>query len=382
MSTVRVFKKGESLYREGEKAQSVFLIQSGSVSLTLHRNKNNIDLCTLGGSQIAGEHALSGIATHPHTATAMAETKAVELPVEALKAQIEAAPQLLKVLTKSFSDKLKVVMKELQSARLEKDNTPCPAEQTAKIFGTLFHTVKSKGEVGKDGVVKAPWPLMKSYAQKVFLEHPKRFEMAVNIFVKLGFGKFEMVKPEDDPNAAPEIGFVHFTDISLIEQFFEFYQYYYFKGGKTDLLKTDERMINLVSALLELGAAEQMDRHGTVRLDYSKVLEKMKQKFNFQLNNDHFLLLESKGLFVKRQSTDGSVFVIFDFREFERTFKVWKVLREVERWNEKGYVDPNEPVEVAKKIVTGGSNCPSCQAPYEGTPKFCAECGHKLTAAA
>lgn len=381
MSTVKVFKRGEMLFKEGEKALTLYLIQTGSVSLQLNRQKQTIDLCTLGNHQIVGEHALWGALTHPHTAIAHAETKAIELSVEAVKAQLEAVSQLQKFLVKGLSDKMKVVMRDLQSMKMERDNTPCPPDQTAKIFGTIFHVARSKGETQSDDTVSVQWLVMRQYAQRVFLESPKRLEMAVNIFVKLGLASYEMAKPEDDPEAPEEISAVHFKDLPLIEQFFEFYQYYHFKGGKTELLKTDERVMHMLRALLELTVDAPVDRHNVVRIDYALVIEKFKAAIGIQLNNDHWSLLENKGLYVKRQSSDKGITLQFDIREFERTAKIWNILREVERWNEKGSVDPNEPVEV-KKVQTSGPTCPACGHGYEGTPKFCSECGHKFAAAA
>ena len=146
MSTIKTFKKGESLFKEGEKALNVYLIQSGSVNLFLTRQKQTIELCILGSTQIAGEHGLSGVMTHPHSAVAVAEVKVIELPVEAIKAQIETGSQLMKFLSRSMSDKLKLLMKEFTSMKLERDNTPCPPDQTAKIFGAVFHVARAKGE--------------------------------------------------------------------------------------------------------------------------------------------------------------------------------------------------------------------------------------------
>lgn len=385
MSTVRVFKKGETIYKEGEKPQCLYMLQGGSVSLQVTRTKQIIELMTVGGTQIIGEHALAGVATHPHSAIAVVETKAVEVPLDGLKAQIDSGAQLQKLLTKSLCDKLKTMMRDLTSVKLERDNTPCPPDQCAKIFGTVYHVARSKGEAvtekGKPEAIKVGWNLMRQYAQRVFLESPKRLQMAVNIFVKLGWAKFEMAKPEDDPEGPEEITAVQFFDLPIIEQFFEFYQYYHFKGGKQEVLKTDERVMNMVKCLLELGAQEQMDRHNIVRIDYAKVVESFKASLGLQLNNDHWTLIENKGLFVKRQSTDKGIVLQFDFKEFERTEKIWRILRETERWNEKGSVDPNEPVDV-KKAQKSGPTCPQCGHGYEGAPKFCAECGHKIAAAA
>lgn len=378
MSNIKVFKKGDFLFREGESAKTVYFVQSGSVGLHLSRQKQTIELCVLGAQQIAGEHALSGVTVNPHTAVCLSETKVIELPVEAVKAQIEGSTQLTKFLAKGLSDKLRVVLKELQSLKLERDNTPCPPDQTAKIFAALYHSLRLKTEGSKSN-----WPAAKQYAQRMFLESPKRLEQACNVFVKLGIAKYEWVKDENDPEAPEEIGFVAFSDLGLVEQFFEFYQYYYFKGGKLELLKTDERVMQLVQILIDLGATETPDRNGVVRLDYAKVVEKVKDVMGLSLNSDHFTLIENKGLFVKRQSVDGGgVTLQFEFKEFDRTMKNWKVLREVERWNEKGSVDPNEPVVEPKIKKAGAGECPSCKSPHEDGAKFCSECGTKLQMAA
>lgn len=384
MSTAKVFKKGDLLYKEGDKATLMFLIQSGSVSLQLARQKQVIELCHLSGAQVIGEHALSGVLTHPHSAVAQTELKAIELPVEVVKAQIESGSQLQKLLAKSLCDKLKVVMKDCQSMRLERDNTPCPPDQTAKIFGVLYHTAKIKGETTKEkpGELLVNWTAMRQYAQRVFLESPKRLQMAANIFVKLGWAKFAMVKPEDNPDGPEEIGSICFTDVTMVEHFFEYYQHYYFKGGKLALLKTDERAMQMVRVLIELGESEPVDRRGLVHLDYVKVVEKFKQNLGLQLNNDHWSALEAKGLLVNRISEDKGVFLQIDLKEFQRLEKIWKVLRETERWNEKGLVDPNEPVVEVKKSVKTGSCCPDCGHGFEAIPKFCSECGHKFTAVA
>lgn len=380
MSTIKIFKKGEALYREGEKSLNVFFIQSGQVALTLTRQKQTIELCVLGTNQIAGEHGLAGIVTNPHTAIVLAEVKAIELPLEGVRAQIDGGTQLMKFLSKNMADKLKVVMKEFTSMKLERDNTPCPPDQTAKIFGTLFHVARTKGETKEDGTISVDFRMLKQYGQRIFLESPKRLEQAANIFVKLGVAKYEWTKLEDEPDAPEEIGLIHFKDLPLVEQFFEFFSYYHFKPGKGEMLKTDDRVIHMAQLLVELSKGETVDRRGAVRLDYTKVIERYKATTGVPLNNDHFTMLENKGLFVKRQSTDTGVFISFDLKEFENTMKVWKVLREVERWNEKGSVDPNEAVvEIKKK---SGPECPACSKPYEGQPKFCSECGHKLVHAA
>ncbi|MBK7892988.1 MAG: cyclic nucleotide-binding domain-containing protein [Bdellovibrionales bacterium] len=380
----KVYKRGDVIYREGEKAGTLYLIQSGQVSLQLIRTKP-IELFMLGANQVIGDHVLSGQATHPHSAVATAETKILELPIEAVKAQIEAGSQVIKMLTKSFADRTKLLHNELKSIRMERDSQACPPDQTAKIFGTVFHVANHKGVKEKDGSVRVSWLLMRQYAQRVFMESPKRMESAVSVFVKLGLAKFEMQKNEDDPEAPDEIGSVLFRDLSFVEWVFEHWQYYHFKGGKADFLKTDEKVMQVVGALVDYADGLEPDRNGFVRLEFASVVERFKEESGVQLNADYFGVIEQKGIFVKRSATDAGVQLQFEIKELIRWNRIWTVLKEVERWNEKGFVDLDEAAfdpRKFKKANAGGLQCPSCGHGYEGAPKFCSECGHKFTAAA
>jgi hypothetical protein len=58
----------------------------------------------------------------------------------------------------------------------------------------------------------------------------------------------------------------------------------------------------------------------------------------------------------------------------------WKILKEIDKWNELGFVDLSDPKDVkpASGAAAGETNCPSCNNPVIGNQKFCGECGHKL----
>ena len=64
-------------------------------------------------------------------------------------------------------------------------------------------------------------------------------------------------------------------------------------------------------------------------------------------------------------------------REWRNTHKIWQIIREIDKWNEKGFVDLNE-VEVEAKKKSSGPSCPSCSATILEAAKFCQECGAKL----
>ena len=379
--SVKTFKKGEVIYKDGDKITAVYLIQSGGANQCLIRGKKTVDLFQLGASHILGDQVILGQATHPTSAVATTETKVLEIPVEALKQQYEQAPQMLKVLIKSLADRLRLAFNDVRSSKLEKDSSPCPEDQVAKCFGTVFHTANHKGDRSTPGRVIVDWNLMKQYSQRVMGESPKRLEQAINILVKLKLAFYEMGKAPDNPEGPEEIQKVHFLDLGLVESFFEFYQYYYFKGGRSDLLKVDDLCVNLLGAIIKLSEGLEVDRFGIASIDFVKFTEYCKEEFGMNINNDHFARLEAKGVFMKRRTSGTGVLLQFEIKEFRSVFQSWKMLKEIEKWNEKGFVDMDEKEEKKKK-VTGGPACPACAVELQAGAKFCHECGHKITAAA
>lgn len=382
-SPAKVVKKGETLFKEGDKIQSIHLIQTGAVSLCLSRPKKNLDIMPIAAGQILGEQALIGGSTYSFTAVATAETKVVEIPSEIFKQTVESSPQMIKVLIKSLIDRVKYTSNEIKSNKMEKDSRPCPEDQVAKIYGTIFHTFNHKGtkEEKNPNTVSIDWTMCKQYAQRVFTESPKRLEQALCVLVKLKLATFEMGRPPEDPEGPEQLMKVTLHDLAAVEAFFEFYQYYYFKGdSKGDILKPEDSMMNLLNQFITISEGIEPDRFGVLTIDYSKTLERFKTDLGINLNADHFARLEQKGIFAKRQSRqDGTVVLQFDLKEFKTTQKIWKMLREIEKWNEKGFVDMDEKeVKAVKKPE--GPCCPQCSASIMSEAKFCSECGFKIAA--
>lgn len=378
----KVFKKNEVIFKEGDKITCLTLIQSGAANLVLTRQKKNIDLFNVSAGQMLGEVALSGVTTYPYTAIASQETKVLEIPVETMKQVVEATPQMLKMTIKSLSDRVKVTTNEVKSARLEKDPNPCPDDQIARVFGSIYHSARHKGITDEKtpGKVTLDYNQLRQYSQRVFGDSIKRVEQATNILVKLKLAEYEMGKPPDDPEAPEQIMKVHFFDLQAIEGFFEFFQYYYFKGGRSELLKADDLSTMYLNQFIKMAENVPTDKFNVVTLDFHAVNERFKADLGTELKPDHFTRLEQKGIFAKRQARqDGTVVLQFDIKEYQATHKVWRILREVDKWNDKGYVDINEE-EVKPKKKPDGPVCPQCESEIQASAKFCSECGYKIAA--
>jgi len=382
-TTHKTYKKGEFLYKEGDKISNVIFIQSGGVSQVLQRGKKIIDLYQLGSNQILGEGVLIGQPTFPTSAMATTETKTLEITPEALKALIEPAHPSVKLMVKSLVDRLKMGLNETKSSRLSGDAVPCSPEQVPQVYSAIYYTALHKGvKEEKSTKLTLDWQMLRSYSQRVFGQSPKRVEQAAQILVKLKQAEFTMGKIPEDPKGPEVITHVVFYDISAIESFFEFFQYYHYKPGRADLVKYDDFCAQLLEAFVIEGALLTPNRNGVVSVEFNKVSEMIKEKMGITLNNDHFSRLEQKGVLCKRRTMDGGGAVLdFEQKEFNYIFQSWKIIREIDKWNEKGFVDMDEKDEKKTKKA-GGPACPQCAAEVVASAKFCQECGAKIVAAA
>jgi len=376
---LKTIKKGEALFSEGDKAATIYLVQSGLISVFLQRPKKNIEIYQVSGSQVLGEHALFGSAQHPFSAVALNETKVLEIPLELFRMQLGSCSQIIQLMFKSILEKQKNSTNEIKSVRMEKDSSPCPPENVARVFGVIFHVAKHIG-MEKEDRVSVTWSSFRQYAQRVFMENPMRLENACNILVKLKMAEFECVKSETDPEAPPEYGYLHFFDLPAVEKFFEYYQHYHYKGGNPDFFKIDDKLVQLVNCLVLFTEKTQVNRAGVVQTNYKEIMEQLKTAFGGSFTPDQFDRLEKKGLFIKRESSATGGSISFYRHDFSIMLQNWKVLREVDKWNERGVVEMVEPA--AEKAKGGKGACPSCFSEVIDKQKFCGNCGHKLIEAA
>lgn len=381
MSDVKVVKKGQFLFKAGDKIQSVFVIQSGQVNICLQRNNKIFDIMTVGNGYVFADLTVLGTNVYLYSGLAQQELKVTEIPVDVFKRDYEALSVTHKSLIKTMAERLKWAVNEVKNSKQDSTAVPCSEERIPKAFGAVFHVLNHKGL--KEGTkAKVDWMTLKNYSQRIFGESPKRIEQVTQVLVKLKL--VEYIMGCDLNNVDPEVpeteiqGFEIF-DLSSLEAFFEFYQYYYYKGGKTELLKYDESNFNTLRLLLMAYADVIADKFGVVTKDFNTVVDFFKD-YGVSLGNGHFTSLEAKGLFCKRKNaTDGKVQLQFDFKEFKVQIDIWSLICEVDKLNERGYVDMADVDDGPKKkqSIEGGLECTSCKTIIALDCKFCSECGAK-----
>ena len=376
------FKKGDLLFSENESIESLLFIQSGRVKFFIPRAKG-IEIQILNAPFITGELALVSSNKYPLSAVALSEISAFEIPIESAKQTFESAPQFFKTLTKGMVEQAKTLISELKSLKLELDPSPCPPELIPRLFGGFYHTIKHIGKPLQNQLIEIDWPLMKKYSSRIFNLPQEKVEAMINLMAKFGNVEFQFEKIDDDTELPEQLAKIKIKNYEMLERFFEFYQYYFYKSGKQDILKYEESIFNLVRGLLTLSSSAAPDKNGTIKVDLTNLLDHLKKEFNLNIVASHWQVLENKGLFSKRaQGSDGNFYISFHLDDFQNAFLAWRFLREIAKWNATGFINPKDPEYPVIVHSFGDEHCPECNALTLSQQKFCGECGAKLNSKA
>lgn len=382
MDNQKRLKKGDLLFKENDPVQVIHVVQSGRVALQVERGGKRLEIMTIGPGQALGEQGLFYSARQPFTAEALQETKYIEIPLDALKAQANGAPSSVKVVLKSMVDEVKSLRQSVRSLRMETDKSPCPQPAIPRVFALLNLVARHTGKVSPENAqeIAVEWGVLKLYTTRMFAESPQRMKGLLDILLKLKLCEFKMIKGEEGDE---ELSQVRLFNIKLIEDFAEFYQFNLYKGSYSEVINLDPLAFKVAKGLVALSEGVEVDRKGVVTLQWENVIEEMRKRFGIDIKNTHLDAMEKKGLFVKRQSREGAGTVIaFDLAEFRKTCEFWAFISEIDKWNEKGFVDLNEKEQAAGPAAGSGMACSQCKGMIEVSQKFCPHCGCKLMHAA
>lgn len=387
MSNVKKLKKGEILIKEGDIPESLYLVKSGRFSIYIERNNSKIEIAQVNTGQLIGERILFQAQKLPFTVMAQTEATCLEVPAKLGKDLYEKADAFTKVLMKGMSDSLLDTRKNLQSMKMETSSLPCPQKFVARAFGAVVmitHQGGMKDKTSDKWVV--PWSALKLYAVRFFLEAPQRMQGVCEILMKLGYVNMVYKIIEDDTfdtgeEPEEELAEIELLNIQFIQDFAEWFQFNFYKPGRNETLFVDKMVMRIAEIIADLGEGCFVDHKKATHVDYNSVVQTVKAKMGLDFKPSHMDLLEKKGLFGVRKTKDDAVFLVFDREEFSVTAKYWKVLYELDKWNDNGFVNMAKEEEY-KAPPPGASSCPSCSGVITAEAKFCPNCGSKVNAAA
>ncbi len=120
----RTIKSGNFLFREGDKAESVFIVEAGLLSVHKTVDSRLQEIARVGERQIVGEMGLFGDAPRSASVKAEYDSVVIEISKQSIKDFLVIQPSWVNILVESLlgklrstSEKLAVSLRELNSKK-------------------------------------------------------------------------------------------------------------------------------------------------------------------------------------------------------------------------------------------------------------------------
>ena len=113
MLPIKIFKKRQFVYNEGEIAREMYIITNGSVKIIRSIKKNPVEIATLGKGAFLGEVAMFRNENHSATAIAETDTELAVINKETFNEQLKLLPSWFQTLIRNMADRLHSVTEHL-----------------------------------------------------------------------------------------------------------------------------------------------------------------------------------------------------------------------------------------------------------------------------
>lgn len=114
-SNVLAFKKGDTIFKEGDVGEVMYIIRSGRVEVVKNVNDEELVLATLDANSFFGEMALFGDKTRSATIRAVDDTQMLSINKHILDSQLSRVPDWFVAIMRTLVIRLKDTNKRLKS---------------------------------------------------------------------------------------------------------------------------------------------------------------------------------------------------------------------------------------------------------------------------
>lgn len=122
LTSVRRLHKEEILFKEGDQSDSLYLTQSGQISIRRMRGLQMIEIARLHEGEVLGELSFFDRAPRSATAVAIKDVTILEIPFEGLDRIYEKVPDYMKAIITAVVQRLRKANDTIRQARGESNH--------------------------------------------------------------------------------------------------------------------------------------------------------------------------------------------------------------------------------------------------------------------
>jgi CRP-like cAMP-binding protein len=149
---VRRFRRGETIFHQGDPGDAMFIVQAGSVRIVLPAPDGSGDaiLATMGPGAYFGELVLLDGAPRSASAVAVDATETLVLGRPAFVDLLRSQPTLAASLIAGLASELRRLTEDVEELRF--------LDLHGRVAARLARAARTTGETDEHGALEAPWP--------------------------------------------------------------------------------------------------------------------------------------------------------------------------------------------------------------------------------
>ncbi len=194
----RLYSDGEIIFREGEKGDVMYVIQSGKVRISKNYSSGDITMVTLQSGDIFGEMALFDKLPRSASATAEGDTRVLSIDKKKLFSTIWKDPTVVLKVIETMSGTIRRLSKDFAELKKKKLNILCGTLDLEETCSFILEEAKENVVTAENGsIMLVEEENDQLYIRAAFGEKAqKRLDLAVGEGVAgdvIGTGKAELV---------------------------------------------------------------------------------------------------------------------------------------------------------------------------------------------
>ncbi len=194
----RLYSDGEIIFREGEKGDVMYVIQSGKVRISKNYSSGDITMVTLQSGDIFGEMALFDRLPRSASATAEGDTRVLSIDKKKLFSTIWKDPTVVLKVIETMSGTIRRLSKDFAELKKKKLNILCGTLDLEETCSFILEEAKENVVTAENGsIMLVEEENDQLYIRAAFGEKAqKRLDLAVGEGVAgdvIGTGKAELV---------------------------------------------------------------------------------------------------------------------------------------------------------------------------------------------
>jgi CRP/FNR family cyclic AMP-dependent transcriptional regulator len=331
---------GETLFYEGDKASSLYIIQKGQLRLYKPKGKGFIELALLRAGEVIGEMAYfaedESESKRSCSAQAIVPTEVIEISFVAFGKTMSNLNPWFKTIINTLASRLRKTnakVKELESNSVSVgygQNSGgylfFKGVEVLRFFTLFYMTMKAAGEPTSNGVgVKVHKNTLKYYTLDIFNLGDVKFEEFTRLLAQMNF-----ISYQNDKDGQPNICI--FPEAQIFKQIASFYHLQRTASDDKKIRVTEKGELLLEEMLGVLNAKQNAT--GKMELNIKTIIDDLKNKGKVvgieDLNDAKKGGLVSEVMVIDAQTMNCTV----DVDKLRSTLPPLKVLNAVDRFNQ------------------------------------------------